>query len=171
MYVFLGSSSETASTTITVSLAASSASAKWNVLVIHFINFSPMPFLLFFCSSPPPTLFLFCSSPPFLLQVRQIDCGTSYAAPEGCTMYLTGANGAWSTYGYTGTTTTEHPQTQSYQVCWPIQPSLLLPSISSGVRPKGGRLLLHPAHYCHLQLLLPVREGECSCHHGCPRCY
>lgn len=81
MYVFLGSSSETASATITVSLAASSASAKWNVLV------------------------------------RQIDCGTSYAAPEGCTMFLTGSTGAWSTYGYTGTTTTEHPQTQSYQVC------------------------------------------------------
>merc|ERR1712212_293376 len=64
MYINLGSSSETASATITISLAASSASAKWNILV------------------------------------RQIDCDTTYTAPEGCTMFFTGTSGSWSNYGY-----------------------------------------------------------------------
>jgi len=82
MYVHLGSSSETASATVTVSLAASSASAKWNILV------------------------------------RQIDCATKYTAPEGCAMWLTGVTGSWSMYGYVeGTTSTEHPMNQNYQVC------------------------------------------------------
>jgi len=81
MYIHLGSST-TASSTIAIDLAASSASAKWNILV------------------------------------RQIACNTIYTAPEGCTMYLTGVTGSWSMYGYVeGTTTTEHPQSQNYQVC------------------------------------------------------
>jgi hypothetical protein len=49
--------------------------------------------------------------------VQQIDCDTLYTAPEGCTMYLTGVTGSWSSYGYTGTTTTEHPMNQNYNVC------------------------------------------------------
>merc|ERR1712212_318874 len=72
MYINLGSSSETASATITISLAASSASAKWNILV------------------------------------RQIDCDTSYTAPEGCAMFFTGVS---------GTTTTEHSPNQNFKVC------------------------------------------------------
>ena len=82
MYINLGSSSETASATITISLAASSASAKWNILV------------------------------------RQIDCDTSYTAPEGCAMFFTGTSGSWSNYGYvSGTTTTEHSPNQNFKVC------------------------------------------------------
>ena len=82
MYIHLGSSSETASATITISLAASSASAKWNILV------------------------------------RQIDCDTTYTAPEGCTMFFTGTSGSWSNYGYvSGTTTTEHSPNQNFNVC------------------------------------------------------
>lgn len=50
--------------------------------------------------------------------VQQIDCNTRSTAPDGCTMYLTGATGSWSTYGYVdGTTTTEHPPSMKYEVC------------------------------------------------------
>jgi len=82
MYLHLGSSSDSASALVSISVAASSAAAKWNILV------------------------------------RQITCSTTYAAPEGCTMYLTGVTGTWSSYGYVdGVTSTEHPQSQNYQVC------------------------------------------------------
>ena len=50
--------------------------------------------------------------------VRQIDCDTSYTAPEGCTMFFTGTSGSWSNYGYvSGTTTTEHSPNQNFNVC------------------------------------------------------
>merc|ERR1711936_1145846 len=74
---------QTAATGVcTDSLAASSSSAKWNILV------------------------------------RQIDCDTSYTAPEGCAMFFTGTSGSWSNYGYvSGTTTTEHSPNQNFKVC------------------------------------------------------
>lgn len=81
MYLDVGATSGNTAT-ITVNLAASSASAKWNVLA------------------------------------SQIECNTNYLAPSGCTMYLTGVTGSWSMYGYkTGVTTTEHLQSQDYNVC------------------------------------------------------
>ena len=81
MYLDVGATSSNTAT-ITVNLAASSASAKWNVLA------------------------------------SQIECNTNYMAPTGCTMYLTGVTGSWSMYGYkTGVTTTEHLQSQDYNVC------------------------------------------------------
>ena len=50
--------------------------------------------------------------------VRQIDCDTSYTAPEGCTMFFTGTSGSWSNYGYvSGSTTTEHSPNQNFNVC------------------------------------------------------
>ena len=81
MYLDVGATSSNTAT-ITVNLAASSASAKWNVLA------------------------------------SQIECNTNYLAPSGCTMYLTGVTGSWSMYGYkTGVTTTEHLQSQDYNIC------------------------------------------------------
>ena len=48
---------------------------------------------------------------------RQIECDTAWAAPDGCSMWLTGTTGEWSMYGYTsGTTDTEYLWNQNYRV-------------------------------------------------------
>ena len=58
------------------------------------------------------------SSAKWNILVRQIDCDTSYTAPEGCAMFFTGVTGSWSNYGYvSGTTTTEHSPNQNFKVC------------------------------------------------------
>ena len=58
------------------------------------------------------------SSAKWNILVRQIDCHTSYTAPEGCAMFFTGISGSWSNYGYvSGTTTTEHSPNQNFKVC------------------------------------------------------
>jgi len=49
---------------------------------------------------------------------QQIECDTTWTAPDGCAMWLTGVSNSWSMYGYQqGVTDTEYLMNQNYKVC------------------------------------------------------